>query len=86
MADVEHILRQLHDSEIKAGVQTFFDAGMRIWIGDEVNGVLAETTIDRTDGFVAPREWQEGDSAVSWLHETALRLYPDSTYAKEHGG
>jgi len=40
--------QQLHDSEINAGVQTFFDAGMRIWIGDEANGIQAETTINRT--------------------------------------
>jgi hypothetical protein len=30
MADLERILQQLHDSEINAEVQTFFDAGMRI--------------------------------------------------------
>jgi hypothetical protein len=30
MADLEHILQQLHDSEINAGVQTFYDAGMRV--------------------------------------------------------
>jgi hypothetical protein len=83
---LERILQQLHDSEINAGVQTFYDTGMRIWIGDEVNGVQVETTIDRTGGFVAPRVWPEGDSAASWLHETALRLYPDSKYAKAHGG
>jgi hypothetical protein len=48
MADLEHILQQLNDSEINAGGQTFFDAGMRIWIGDEANGIQAETTINRT--------------------------------------
>jgi hypothetical protein len=47
MADLEHILHQLHDSEINAGVQTFYDAGMRVWIGDEANGIQAETTIER---------------------------------------
>ena len=82
MADLEHILQQLHDSEINAGVQTFFDAGMRIWIGDEANGIQAETTINRT--AAARLKWPEGHSAASWLHETALRLYPDSKYAKEH--
>jgi hypothetical protein len=46
MADLEHILLQLHDSEINAGVQTFYDAGMRVWIGDEANGIQAETTIN----------------------------------------
>jgi hypothetical protein len=36
---LERVLQQLHDSEINAGVQTFFDAGMRVWIGDEMNGI-----------------------------------------------
>jgi hypothetical protein len=48
MEDLEHVLQQLHDSEINAGVQTFYDAGMRVWIGDEMNGIQAETTINRT--------------------------------------
>jgi hypothetical protein len=30
MADLERVLQQFHDSEINAGVQMFFDAGMRI--------------------------------------------------------
>jgi hypothetical protein len=32
------------------------------------------------------RTWPEGVTVASWLYETALRLYPDSKYAKEHGG
>jgi hypothetical protein len=80
---LEHILQQLHDSEISAGVQTFYDAGMRVWIGDEANGIQAETTINRT--AAARLKWPEGLTAASWLHETALRLYPDSKYAKSHG-
>jgi hypothetical protein len=82
MADLEHILQQLHDSEINAGAQTFYDVGMRVWIGDEANGIKAETTINRT--AAARLKWPEGFTAASWLHETALRLYPDSKYAKEH--
>jgi hypothetical protein len=80
MADLEQILQQLHDSEINAGVQTLYDAGM-IWIGDEANGIQAETTINRTRA--ARLKWPEGLTAASWLHEVALRLYPDSKYAKE---
>ena len=86
MADLEHVLHRLHDSEINAGVQTFYDAGMRVWIGDESNGIQSETTINRTGSFAAPRKWPEGVTAASRLHETALRLYPDSIYAKEHAG
>jgi hypothetical protein len=84
MADLERVLKQLHDSEINAGVQTFYDTGMRVWIGDEANGIQSETTINRTANFAAPRKWPEGVTAASWLHETALRLFPDSPYAKEH--
>jgi hypothetical protein len=84
MADLEQYRQQLHESEINAGVQTFYDAGMRVWIGDELNGIQAETTINRT--AAARLKWPEGLTAASWLHETALRLYPDSQYAKSHTG
>ena len=79
---LERVLQQLHDSEINTGVQTFYDAGMRVWIGDELNGIQAETTINRT--AAARLKWPDGLTAAGWLHETALRLYPDSKYAKEH--
>jgi hypothetical protein len=82
MADLDRVLQALHDSEINAGVQTFFDAGMRVWIGDEVNGIQAETVFTRMGS--TERTWPEGLTAASWLYETALRLYPDSKYAKEH--
>jgi hypothetical protein len=84
MPDLEQILQQLHDSEINAGVQAFYDTGMRVWIGDESNGIHAETTINRTANFAAPRKWPEGVTAASRLHEVALRLYPNSKYAKNH--
>jgi hypothetical protein len=76
------MLQQLHDSEINAGVKMFYDAGVRVCIGDEANGIQAETTINRTRA--ARLKWPERLTAASWLHETALRLYPDSKYTKEH--
>jgi hypothetical protein len=30
--------------------------------------------------------WPAADRMAAWLHETALRLFPDSPYAKAHGG
>src|SRR6266481_4863141 len=30
--------------------------------------------------------WATADRIAAWLHETALRLFPESPYAKEHGG
>jgi hypothetical protein len=32
-------MQQLHDSEINAGVETFYDAGMRVWLSDTINGI-----------------------------------------------
>jgi hypothetical protein len=80
MPDLESVLRDLHDSEIMAGIQTLYDGGLRIWLGDGMDATIAETTIGRTG-----RKWPEEDVA-GWLHETAMRLYPDSPYAKTHGG
>jgi len=47
-----------------------------------MNGIKAETVINRTPA--ARLKWPEGLTAASWLHETALRLYPDSNYSKRH--
>jgi hypothetical protein len=49
-----------------------------------MNGIKAETVINRTPA--ARLKWPEGLTAASWLHETALHMYPASKYAKEHGG
>jgi hypothetical protein len=38
MADLERVLQQLQESDIDAGVQTSHNAGMRVWIGDEIKG------------------------------------------------
>jgi hypothetical protein len=77
MTNLERVMRELHDSEINAGVQTYYDAGMRAWIGDTFNGIRAETLIERTS-----HQWSAALTAASWLHGAALRLYPNSKYAK----
>jgi hypothetical protein len=80
MASLERVMQQLHDSEINAGVETFYDAGMRVWLGDTINGIRAETSIKRTG-----HQWPAGVTAARWLHAVALRLYPESNYAKASG-
>ena len=77
MANLERVMQQLHDSQINAGVETFYDAGMRVWLGDTINGIQAETSIKPTG-----HQWPAGVTAASWLHAEALRLYPQSNYAK----
>jgi hypothetical protein len=56
---------------------------MRVWIGDEANGIQAETTINRMRS--ARLKWPEGLSAASWLHETALHLYPEQICQRPRG-
>jgi hypothetical protein len=80
MPDLNQVLRTLHDSEIIVGIQTLSDGGVRVWLGDEMNAPITDTAI-------APkgRKWPDEDAA-RWLHETAIRLYPDSKYATERLG
>jgi hypothetical protein len=77
--DLQRVIAELHDSELNVGMQTFFDAGVRIWFGDEMNGREAEATL-------TPRQeaWRDDASLAHWLHETALRLFPESDYAQRH--
>ena len=78
---LQRVLRELLYSEINAGLQTFAFGSFRVWIGDEMNG--AEATAEITPNDPA----RSDNSAVAhWLHETAIRLYPNSDYAKAHRG
>jgi hypothetical protein len=87
---LEQVLRQLHESEIKAGFsiiiegQTFYDSSMnmKLWIGDPLGDIKAEITFQRN---CVPGRWPDEGAMVRWLHETALRLHPESNYAQLHG-
>lgn len=65
-----HILQRLYDSEINGGVSTFWDGGFDVWLGDDMNGRVSETSV---------RTMAE---AERWLFAAALRLYPDSRFAR----
>jgi hypothetical protein len=87
---LEQVLRQLHESEIKAGFsiiiegQTFYDSSMnmKLWIGDPLGDIKAEITFQRN---CVPGRWPDEGAMVRWLHETALRLHPESNYSQLHG-
>lgn len=64
------ILQRLHDSEINASVESFFDRVWTVRLGDRMNGYRAETTVE---SFA---------EAEAWLDREARRLYPDSGYAR----
>jgi hypothetical protein len=78
MADLERILQQLHDSEIRCGIQAEPPAGgITAWIsaGDRTEKATFFGTI-----VGGVQEWPAA-AIATWLRETALRLYPESKYA-----
>ena len=76
---LQRVLCELLKSEINAGLQTFAFDIVRVWIGDELNGFAATAGITRKDAA-----WSDDAAVAHWLHETAIRLYPESDYARAH--
>lgn len=74
--DLSALLAELHASEINCGLQTFYDVGARVWVGDEMNGEAAEETF-------APEQFA---LIAAWLEATAIRLHPASTFALRRCG
>ena len=64
------IFQKLYDSEINFCVETFWDGGFDVKIGDKMNGFKASACL---------MDWSEVDA---WLHEKAVELFPESTFAK----
>lgn len=71
MASLIKTIQALYGSEINCGVQTFFDRGFDVWIGDSLNGERA------MESFAIEQEW----AAAEWLDAAARRLCPNSAYA-----
>jgi hypothetical protein len=67
------VITRLYDSEINAGLQADWDAGITAWIGDDFNGRRVQATFTR----------DEFDRIAEWLDFEARRLYPDSQYTKD---
>jgi len=65
---MEVLFKDLYDSEINVSLSWFWDAGFTVKIGDEVNGFVAQTTVETL------LEVQD------WLIETVKELYPGSWY------
>jgi|HubBroStandDraft_6_1064221.scaffolds.fasta_scaffold1515548_2 hypothetical protein len=70
--NLETLLSALHDSEINGAVSWFYDGVWRMTLGDPHNGTDAEAVV----GSIG--------EAVGWLRSTAVRLYPDSTFARKY--
>lgn len=70
--DLFQVISALYASEINCGLQTFWDGGMLVWLGDDMNGRRAEETFFR----------EQMGEAAEWLHAEALNHYPLSGYVK----
>src|SRR5471030_1878455 len=76
---LEVVLQGLHDSEIRCGIQNEPPAGgITAWIafGSKTEKATFYGTI------VGGQQVWPAAGIAAWMHETALRLYPDSPYAQ----
>jgi hypothetical protein len=76
---LQRVLCDFLDSEINAGLQAFAFDSFRVWIGDELNGIHSQAELKPND-----TAWGDDAAIAHWLHETALKLYPQSEYAKRY--
>jgi hypothetical protein len=63
-------LQKIYDSEINVRIGWFWDAGIEIRLGDDMNGYLAEETV-KTVAEIVP-----------WLQEAIAHFYSRSSYAR----
>jgi hypothetical protein len=72
---LEVVLQGLHESEIHCGIRNEPPAGgITAWI--DFGGRTEKATFYGT--IVGDREvWPAADRIAAWMHETALRLFPD---------
>ena len=87
-AELLRTLGELYESEINAGVASFWDDGFAIWIGDDLNGRVTERKFYRVDQRLNADTFKTWEglwtAAAEWLHAEAIRLYPRSEYAKRY--
>jgi hypothetical protein len=71
-AGLEQIIADLYDSEINASFSWFWDGGIDVSIGDDLNGFV---TGDQVATLAEDAEW---------LRASAVEHYPDSEFARKH--
>ena len=71
--DLAEELQRIYDSEINIRIGWFWDCGIEIRLGDDMNGYLAEETV-RSVADIIP-----------WLQEAVAHFYPQSKYAASLG-
>src|SRR5262249_25515701 len=78
--DFETMARELRASDVYVGLPTGAD-GMIVWIGDRYARLRKDMVIDfdRETGT-----WDLDETASEWIHGMALKLFPDTLYARLH--
>jgi len=66
---LEQVLDALYDSELNFSIASFWDNGLDVKLGDEMNGWDAEGSV------------QTAAEAAEWLDRKARAIYPKSKYA-----
>jgi len=67
--DLTGELQKIYDSEINVRISWFWDGGIDVQLGDDVNGFLAQESVASIDEI------------LFWLQEAIAHFYPASTYA-----
>jgi hypothetical protein len=69
MMSLETELQKIYDSEINVHFSWLWDGGIDVWIGDEMDGHLAQKTL-ATASEILP-----------WLQEAIAHFFPSSNYS-----
>jgi hypothetical protein len=69
------VLGRLYDSEINFKIACFWDSGIHVMLGDQINGYRAARSF----------EVQDLGEVAAWLDAEARRCFPYSDYARNHG-
>ena len=65
---LDEAIAELYRREVNCGCETFWDAGITLWIGDQTNGRYSQTQLPRG------RLGEAGD----WLIKEAKRVKPEA--------
>jgi hypothetical protein len=63
-------LQKIYDSEINLRIGWFWDGGLEVRLGDDMNGYLAEETVKTVTEI------------IPWLQEAIAHFYSESSYAR----
>lgn len=70
--DLIKVMLALYESEINCGMESFWDGGFTVWLG------LKSMGDDMEEKNFAVNELAK--DAGKWLHDAALKYYPNSIY------